>query len=324
MIDEHAKAYRQAAETRLTPRGRSGNDHNYACPFCERDGSSGELHVHWTKRGRGAAICHQCHYHAGSVQWLVRDLFGGHLPLSVKWLPTPSDVLKAVKNMLTASAGKAGEDGAPLPESFRRLRRVERNPVARLILNYLRGRGVSQEDIERYGLGWVDDAESPAFGYAIFPFNVGGRCVYWQGRRVAGTGPKSYNPPSTYKESLLYGYDEAVGCDTVFVCEGPMDALAWGPGGLALTGKYILRGKVRAIAGLSPKRIIVCGDPDAVQEWRSIYSTLASGTSARVAWMGLVGDDDPAKVGRRRLHAIAKTLSFRRNDVLGVVERLLA
>lgn len=251
-------AIRDLLDSKFQRDGESGHDVNYLCPFCQ----ASHLHVNYDKGGWGVALCHGCDYRTRDLRRLVRDAFG-YMPKNIQRLLDRSVLAIDVEKLLKEEV-EAADEPVPLPDSFRRIPyRKQRGPGSLIRSYIINRRGFTYDDIDRFGVGYIEDPEHEAYGYAIFPFWVNGRCVYWQGRRVFGHGPKSYNPPSSTKKSLLYGYDQAVSRKLGFIAEGPFDVWAWGAGGLGLTGVTLHPAQLRALCLMRFEKIIVCLDADA-------------------------------------------------------------
>lgn len=111
-----------------------------------------------------------------------------------------------------------------LPREYVCLR--EDNPDAALaqpFWNYLRKRGVTDDMTRQWSLGYC--AAGPLGGHLIMPItDLSGKIVSYQGRRLVGTGPKSYNPPGD--AGLLFNLNYAKGAPGLVIVEGPFDAMA--------------------------------------------------------------------------------------------------
>ena len=150
---------------------------------------------------------------------------------------------------------------------------------------YLRGRGISAEDIaaHRIGFGRVGRLAN----YVVFPCFVDNALVYWQGRaswdpppnlddaalrewkRATGyrktLNPTAYEGHATAGE-VLYGYDRARTCEDIVVVEGPIDAVQAGPGAVALLGKAATGPKIARLLRLPARSYTVYLDRDADPE----------------------------------------------------------
>lgn len=307
-------AIQQAVESRLTPlSSASGADHDYACPFCQKRGEHHRLHVRYSthKSETGVAVCHGCNYKTRSLLHLIRDLFGG-VPRRFEVMVAQAKMLRDVRDILAEDVAAARDAPVPLPDSFERI--PERGTgVGRLLLRYLERRGFTYDDVDRFGIGHVTDTDDRAYGYVIFPFYERGTVVYWQGRRVLGDGPKSFNPPRTTKRSYLYGYDQAPDESHYMLVEGPLDTVAASVPrvvyGLGLTNKVLLPEQTRMLAIKQPASVCVCFDgpkddaegkshDDAWAETVETAHALSDALSCPVGYLRLKSGD-PASNRRR-------------------------
>lgn len=334
MNDARRVKIEELVDRKLTRIGQSGRDTNYVCPWCEKRGEVHKLHIDY---GKAKGVCHGCGYGFQSFDWLLQSLYDGIPSKIARWLNRP-DLSLDVRKMLTVESSSDKMQPEPLPESFVPLPQHPRHWLGRRMLKYVTDtRGYTYTDVERWGAGYVVDERDRAYGYLILPYRVGGRVVYWQGRKVCPDParwrgerwkkdgpPKNWNPPGSLKKAILYGFDQAIGQDTLFLCEGPFDAWSWGAGGLALTSKVIHDPQARAIALLSASRVIVCMDADAHTDTVGIYDQLCEYLSGmRVGHLLLkAGDPDD---NRRRIHQLAErnTVWRRRLDTVGKVRELL-
>lgn len=335
MHDARLEKIKQVIDKKLTFLGYSGADTNYECPWCAKKGATHKLHIDFAK---AKGVCHGCGYGFQSFDWFLQALFGGIPSKISRWLNRP-DLSIDVRKLLTDT--RVEDDGihpVALPESFVPLPQRPRDSIGKAMLRYVtKTRGYSYGDAEQWGAGYVVDRRERCYGYLVLPYYVGGRVAYWQGRRVcpdpshwrgerwAKDGPpKNWNPPGSFKKSILYGFDQAVGQKTLFLCEGPFDAWAWGRGGLALTSKVIHPPQARALTMLGATRLIVCMDADAVSDTNDIYEQLRDCiTGMRIGRLVLrKGDPDD---NRLRLHELADrgTLWSKRLDTVGRIRSIL-
>lgn len=76
----------------------------------------------------------------------------------------------------------------------------------------------------------------------IIPFTHRGRMIYWQARAMEKDVEPRYINPSTDKEKVFYNYDQlwnAERDETIFVTEGPIDAISIGKNAVSLTGSAL-------------------------------------------------------------------------------------
>lgn len=244
------------------PESVTGAEHNYICPFCDRDGDRHHLHINWSKGDHGVCICHGCLYQNGSALSFLRELHGGSLPRNLERAAMRKSLEGWEKKIRkTLQDDLTGTFALGLPDGFRRLPYRDDGKVGGKIWKYLsKDRGYDYRVVDRFGLGYVPDRRSEAYGCLVVPFYMYGTCVYWQGRRVFGHGPKYHNPAASFKKHIVFGYDQAAGRKRLFLGEGVFDGMAWGRGGLSTTGLVLQPQQVRAISLLDPQEIIVSFD----------------------------------------------------------------
>jgi len=146
----------------------------------------------------------------------------------------------------------------------------------------LEERGLARETVSSWPLGigvegWLRD-------YVVFPVQMDGGLVYWQGRAswdppkhldkdgrkawAKATGyRKTLNPANRDKqasaEEVLFNYDRARVSTHVVVVEGPIDALQVGPHCVALFGKRASDTKVERLLRMLAHRYTIYLDPGA-------------------------------------------------------------
>lgn len=129
------------------------------------------------------------------------------------------------------------------PEHFRPLWEGNRDStLCKQALKYLHGRGVDDNTIELYRIGYVP------FGFyryrVVIPIIENEEVVYWVARDFSGQAEKKIlNPPSDKTghkaKDYVFGLNFALRMGHGTLCEGAFDGMAAGAGGCALLGKTI-------------------------------------------------------------------------------------
>lgn len=159
-----------------------------------------------------------------------------------------------------------------LPDGFRIIG-DEDSEVGKIFLRYVKKRGVNLTTAEKFKLGYVGDPVSKYFGYLIlpvlspvFPYSP----VYFQTRRVFGTGPKFKNPTheelGVGKVSLLYNEVALKRFKSIFIVESIFNALTLGERAIALFGKSIHEIQLSKLITSNVEEFIIIEDPDAYKE----------------------------------------------------------
>lgn len=99
-------------------------------------------------------------------------------------------------------------------------------PSAPRALAYLQRRGIAEESLQAWHIGYCDSDTSIMGRRITFPIiDLGGNVVSVAGRAIDGANPKYWHFPYR-KERYLYGaHLIPAGCEFVVLCEGQVDAI---------------------------------------------------------------------------------------------------
>lgn len=210
-------------ETKLEVVRIRGEEFICLCPFCADE--KGHL---WVNPGRGLFRCWRDTCNAsGTFFQLVRRIEGKRPETGQRSLASrfgEGDQLPIL--------GKRGQPSRPakpvmvLPPGFKRFTgAAPPTLVGKRVWEYLRGRRLSAQVIEEYGLGYSPD---PKWAFrAIMPVWRNGKAVGFTGRHIGNGEPKYYTSPGL--EFGIYGIEgpEKIivprGVDSLLFVEGPFD-----------------------------------------------------------------------------------------------------
>lgn len=151
-----------------------------------------------------------------------------------------------------------------LPEGFFLLNQGD-NTLGKAARNYVKKRGFDPDELSKRGWGY--GTKGKYFGYLIIPFHERGHLTYFNARLFMGNGPRYNNPDTSEsglgKSLLFFNYDALEMYNSVFLCEGAINAQTMGERGIASGGKAISRYQINKIIKSPCKRIIILFDPDA-------------------------------------------------------------
>lgn len=170
------------------------------------------------------------------------------------------EALKALKGSVPSSTASE----APLRElRWNPLLNPPTCTLESVIWDYLKSRGVTQEDVKNFHIGW--STEKPFI--VVFPIIMYGVIKAVQIRHLVKMGPKYvfYDVGKKTKKSLLlYNYDTVVsGVHTLYVLEGTMDVIRGAPRcGVCTFGKSPSIEQSRLINGIPKKRLVLSYDSD--------------------------------------------------------------
>ena len=150
-----------------------------------------------------------------------------------------------------------------LPKEFLSLSYKHPSPVYRHAISYLQKRGITYEDILKYGIGYCD--EGLYTNRIIIPsYDEDGQLNFFVGRDIFESKMKYRNSP-TPKD--VVGFELFINWDEpIVLCEGPFDAIAIKRNAIPLFGKTILSNLRRKIIEKKVKQVYISLDRDAFQD----------------------------------------------------------
>jgi len=228
-----------------------GNEHIMLCPQCGKR----KLSVNSSKN---KFQCWRCGI-GGGFEFLCKFLGIRTEQLSPDYRQLRLKQLKQIEKVPLTGAME-------LPEGTTILRRGKESFFQKKAYAYLNGRGITDEMIEKWSLGYC--MEGDYAGYIIIPVpNESNQIRSFQARRFYGVGMKSKNPPGA--EKCIFNLNYAKGHRTIVVEEGPFDAMVthWlmtrnNISAVGLLGHTCSPLQAKIIANLKPDILYIALDPD--------------------------------------------------------------
>lgn len=194
-----------------------------------------------------------------------------------------------------------------LPDSFHILGNGD-SFMAKAARNYLKKRGFNISKLSLSGIGYCTDGEYA--GYIVFPYYVGGKLVYFQGRRYMGVGPKMKNPNAEIygigKTSLIYNMDALYIYKKVYILESITNCQTLGDNAIGLSGKKVSTWQSTQILQSPCEQLVIVLDPDAMDEAYKMAMQMVH--YKRVKVVRLPEEKDVNDLGRK------ETLNFVRSS----------
>jgi len=224
-------------ESHLRVKRDRGDAYRACCPLCENHGKSPDTKFHMgisLKENFQAFHCFRCDS-SGSVLELLHEL-------GLPW--KDAHVLIGLKRgrqgtfpPLTAPiSGKVVAQAFPVPKECKPLSGTRPRHAA--ALRYLYKRGVGQDLIEKYKLGFCvlgDYAQR-----VVLPVEHEGVMVGFTARAISpDEKPKYKFPPGFKAADYLYNFDNAKSSSYVVLTEGPYDAMRLPDSAVALFGNRL-------------------------------------------------------------------------------------
>lgn len=226
--------------------GKNVSKHNFVvhCPFCGAEDQG--MHMSVSTDGKGWRCFRRVEHRGRRPHRLLAALLNISIQQAARLvgdsLYVPSDILSAVQAALGVN-GKAQEARKPpaMPSSFAKISTT--SVLARPGAAYLERRGFTDKQIdrmtERYGLRYCRSGSYK--GRVIFPVVMDGELKAWTGRHVGSSDLRYKSLSADPEKANDEGFEPALGpisdyllfydrvdtsrADTLYLCEGPFDAL---------------------------------------------------------------------------------------------------
>ena len=214
--------------------------------------------------------CWVCDYHGRNIRRIIRR-FGSYIQLQ-KWdqITDRSDITRFAELFMDEQSGE-GEAKIELPQQFVSLTNKNLPLSANRALRYLKERGITQQQIIRWKIGFCYDGEYG--GRIIIPsFGTSGYPNYFIARSYVGHGMKYKNPQAS--KNVVFNDLFTNWNDDLVIVEGVFDAINAGNavpilGSTLRTDSDLLRKIVR-----NDTPCYIALDPDAADKERRIIQTL--------------------------------------------------
>jgi len=199
---------------------------------------------------------------------------------------------------------KANTQSVALPPEFQLiLNGNKNNPEFRNALHYLKGRGITREDIVRYNIGYCETGEYS--GMIIIPsYNDNGILNFFTGRSYYKDATFKHKNPKVSKDiigfELLINWNEPI-----TIVEGAFDAIAAKRNAIPLFGKIILDKLKSALISNNVKTVYIALDTDARKKALDICQYLIdNGVAVHLIELQ---DSDPSDLGYSEFTKIYNT-----------------
>ena len=199
-----------------------------------------------------------------------------------------------------------------LPDDFKPLWNGNDGIVKRHALTYLYKRGITDEDIIKYNIGYCD---SGLYSNRIIvpSYDSNGRLNFFVGRDFYSSKMKYKNSP-TSKD--IIGFEIFINWDEpIILCEGVFDAMAFKRNAIPLFGKTVPKSLQKKIIEFGVKTLYLALDNDAMSDTIKITDMfLSEGIDVKIM---VLKDKDPSELGfEKLLKSIQTTSTTRFSDLM--------
>lgn len=245
---------------------------SFDCPVCSHDikeldkgDGKGNLEINYAQHVFKCWACAETHNTKGHLGYLI-EKYGGKKDKEYYDLIRPDAHEKKEKVY----------QKLVLPKEYNKFSEVHKLHIARReAYNYLKKRGVTDEMIERYDIGFADSGDYA--GRIIVPsYDFKGELNYFIARSWYPKEKLKYRNPEAPKELLIFNESRINWEKDVYLVEGVFDGL-FVPNSIPLLGKFLSDLLWEVLYERSNARIKICLDGDAWNDAVRIYQKLSGG-----------------------------------------------
>ena len=238
----------------------------YNCVECDEGRNKGNLEVNYFEHIWKCWSCSDENDTHGTLGKLI-DRYGNKKQ-------------KKVYNLLRPEEHKPKEkrkDKLKLPQGFTLFKDSSLvYPVRRQAYNYLKQRGITDDIIEKYGIGFCDSGTFS--GRIIVPsYDSEDELTYFIARSWDPNTRAKYKNPEAEKDIIIFNESLIDWSKDIFLCEGVFDSFFL-PNSIAMLGKHMSELLLNTLYDKAKGNIIIAIDGDAYKDAVRLYEELNGGT----------------------------------------------
>ena len=243
---------------------------SFDCPVCaeekglESGDGKGNLEINYGKH------VYKC--------WACSETYGTHGPLGKLFDQYASKSQKKVYNLIKPEELKQDDIKRPklrLPEGYTTFQDSNPRFIPHMeAYRYLQSRGITDEMIERYKIGYTVSGD---FAYRIIvpSFNQEGVLNYFVARAWVPKKMK-YKNPSIPKDEIIFNESLIDWDKDIYLCEGAFDSFFL-TNSIVMLGKKMSKLLFETLYIKANGQVIICCDGDAFQDGLRVYHELNGG-----------------------------------------------
>ncbi len=256
---------------------------SFNCPVCDDGRNKHNMEVNYIDN---VYKCWSCGDSEGTHGALGRifDKYGNRKQKKLYNVLKPETVVKREKKKKTLK----------LPEGFTLFKDSSPvYPVRRQAMNYLKNRGITDEMIEKFGIGFCDKGDHA--GRIVIPsYNTKGELNYYIARSWNPMSRAKYKNPEAEKDKIIFWENLIDWNKDIYLVEGAFDGL-FVDNPIPMLGKHMSELLFETIYKKAKADIIICLDADAWENAVKLYHELHGGELwGRIKIIKLPDDKDIA------------------------------
>jgi hypothetical protein len=257
----------------------------YHCPLCHHTKPKLEINMSENPKGENPWHCWVC------------DKKGKKLYQLFKSIEVPPNVMSELRTIVKYVGPETKfqvEEKLALPKEFQLLDNIHpSNITARHAAAYLKSRGITEDDILKYGIGYCEGGRYA--NMIIIPsYDVKGILNYFTGRSFQKEPSVKYRNPSVSRD--IVPFELFINWDLpLILCEGPFDAISIKRNVIPLLGKNIQSNLMKKIVMSSVEKIYIALDRDAQKQALNFCEKLMN--EGKEVYLVDMQDKDPSEMG---------------------------
>ena len=295
----------------LSPGKRTARGNQaYHCPYCNHHKPKLEVNFTENKKGYNPWHCWVCGKKGSRISTLFKKVgasFEKHQEL-IKLVGEETESKQVVKQV-----------SLELPKEYKKII-GNKSITARHAASYLKKRGLSKEDVEKYNIGFCE------FGrYAnmvIIPsYDESGNLNYFTGRSFQKDPFIKYRNPETSRD--IIPFELFINWKSpLILCEGPFDAIAIKRNAIPLLGKNIQSNLMKKIVTSAVEKIYIALDSDAMKQSLKFAEEFMN--EGKEVYLVELEGKDPSEMGFAHFtDLIQNTFPLTQYDLMGKKLQLL-
>lgn len=236
------------------------------CPECDQGKHKGNLEINYLQHLYKCWSCSDTNDMHGSLRKLIKK-YGTKYQYKTYSVLAPEEDKPIQKKKVNK---------LKLPEYFKKFSEVSSiYPIRKQAINYLKNRGVTEEMIERYGIGFCDNGSHS--GRIVIPsYNLKGELNYYIARSWDLHTRAKYKNPEAPKDEIIF-FENLIDWDKdITLVEGVFDSI-FIPNSIPMLGKHMSKLLFNTLYDKAKGNITIALDGDAWDNAISLYHELNGG-----------------------------------------------
>jgi len=279
----------------------------YHCPYCNHHKPKLEVNFSQNKKGYNPWHCWVCNKKGSRISSLFKKISAS------------AEKFVELKKLIGSEVEVKKEKSTvqlKLPQEYKPIL-GSKDILARHAFSYLKKRGITIDDIEKYNIGYCETGRYAKM--VIIPsYDESGNLNYFTGRSFEKDPYIKYRNPEASRD--IVPFELFINWNIPLVlCEGPFDAIAIKRNAIPLLGKNIQQNLMKKIVTSKVEKIYIALDTDA-QKQAVKFAEYFINEGKEVYFMDL-DDKDPSEMGFEKFtNLIQNTYPI---DQYGLMERKL-